>query len=106
MSKPHLQKEYLGIMTKQELSRYDTVQLLTYGISLYICGMIGDKYNQRTILTIAYLILGISFIMLGVPGLLKFTYQWYFYLNMIVIGASNALIWPCFISIMGNWFPK
>ena len=25
---------------------------------------------------------------------------------MAVIGTLNALLWPCFISILGCWFPK
>lgn len=25
---------------------------------------------------------------------------------MVIIGALNALLWPCFISILGHWFPK
>ena len=50
--------------------------------------------------------LGILFALLGLPGLLDWYYIPYFYLIMSLIGVLNAMLWPCFIAILGAWFPK
>ena len=46
------------------------------------------------------------FVLLGFAGFFKITSQAYFFFVVILIGAFNACLFPIFISIMGNWFPK
>jgi len=72
-------------------------------------GVIGDSFDQRKVLTMAYIGLGISFFALGLPGFWDMSQgflYYYFIAVMILIGALNALLWPSFISILGHWFPK
>ena len=52
------------------------------------------------------MVLAVFFMLLSFPGFFDITNQAYFYFVMIVIGIFNALPFPIFISIMGNWFPK
>lgn len=54
----------------------------------------------------ALLGLGVAFALLGMPGSLDWYSQPYFIAIMMIIGTLNALLWPCFISILGCWFPK
>ena len=93
-------------MNKAVLSRFDTAQLLFYAIFLYICGVVGDAYDQRKVLTIAFVFLAIFFALLSLAGFFDMTSQPYFYFVQIVIGIFNSFLLPCFIAIMGNWFPK
>ena len=44
----------MDVLNKEQLSRFDTVQLLTYSICMYIAGMLGDNYNPRLVLTVAF----------------------------------------------------
>jgi MFS transporter, OPA family, solute carrier family 37 (glycerol-3-phosphate transporter), member 3 len=91
------------------LSHFDFAELISYSIFLYLSGVIGDTFDQRKVLTMAYIGLGICFFALGLPGFWDmsqgFVY-YYFIIVMIMIGALNALLWPSFISILGHWFPK
>jgi MFS transporter, OPA family, solute carrier family 37 (glycerol-3-phosphate transporter), member 3 len=74
-----------------------------------LSGIVGDNFDQRRVLTWAYIGLGTVFFMLGLPGFMDMSsgfWYYYFILNMFLIGAINALLWPSFISIIGHWFPK
>ena len=91
------------------LSQFDFAELISYSIFLYLSGVIGDSFDQRKVLTIAYIGLGINFFALGLPGFWDMSQgflYYYFIFVMILIGALNALLWPSFISILGHWFPK
>ncbi|CDW80091.1 sugar phosphate exchanger 3 [Stylonychia lemnae] len=105
LSKKYITKESKEL-TKDVLSRFDTAQLLTYAIVMYIGGILGDQYNQRIVLTIAYLVLSVAYLLQGLAGILDISNQAYFYFVSILIGAFNSLLPPTFIGIMGNWFPK
>jgi hypothetical protein len=53
------------LIDKQTLSRFDTIQLFTYSIALYIGGVIGDTFDIRKLLTIAYALLAFAYFLLG-----------------------------------------
>jgi hypothetical protein len=42
-------------------------------VFLFICGIVGDTFDQRKILTLALMGLGVAFALLGLPG----TLGWY-----------------------------
>ncbi len=105
LSKKYITKQHAEL-SKDVLSRFDTAQLLTYAIVMYISGMLGDSYNPRLVLTIAFAVLSLFFFLQGLAGILEITNQGYFYFVAIVIGAFNSVLPPTFIGIMGNWFPK
>lgn len=105
LSKKKLKNE-LKIFSSEQLSYFDFAELIMYSIFLFVCGIIGDTFDQRKILTLALLGLGISFFLLGLPGYLEWYSQPYFIVIMMTIGTLNAFLWPCFIAILGNWFPK
>jgi sugar phosphate permease len=73
LSKPLITKEQPEL-TPTVLSRFDTLQLLTYGICLFIAGMLGDNYNQRIVLSIAFAVQSLFFLMLSFPGFFNFSY--------------------------------
>lgn len=99
-------KNDLKIFTSEQLSHFDFAELIMYSIFLYICGIAGDSFDQKKILTLAYIGLATCFALLGLPGALDWYNQPYFIVIMMFIGTLNALLWPCFISIIASWFPK
>jgi len=68
--------------------------------------MLGDSYNPRIVLTLAYIELSIFYLFQGFAGIFDITNQAYFYFVSIGIGAGNAVLPPTFIGILGNWFEK
>jgi sugar phosphate permease len=72
LSKPYIFKQHPEL-SKKILSRFDTAQMFFYAISLYICGIIGDTYNLRYVLSFAYAGLTIFFALLSLPGFLDLT---------------------------------
>ena len=105
LSKAKLKND-LKIYTSAELSHFDFAELILYSIFLFICGMMGDSFDQRKLLTGALGGLAICFALLGLPGSLNWYNSPYFVVIMMAIGILNAFLWPCFISILGLWFPK
>jgi len=73
---------------------------------MYASGILGDEFNQRIVLTIAYVVLSIAFLLQGLAGVFDFYNQPYFYFVSILIGSFNSILPPTFIGIMGHWFPK
>lgn len=73
---------------------------------MYASGIIGDKFEQRKILCFAYLALSICFMLQAVGGFVKITHQAFYYTLFILIGFFNSMIFPNFISVLGNWFTK
>ncbi len=84
----------------------DTAQLLFYAIFLYVCGIIGDTYDLRIVLTIAFGGLTVFFFLLSLGGFFELTSLAFYYSVQIPIGIFNAFLLPCLIAIMANWFPK
>jgi sugar phosphate permease len=105
MSKPYISEQHKEL-DKATLSRFDTAQLFFYAFFLYICGILGDSYNQRYVLSVAFLGLAIFIGLLALPGFCGWTSQPYYYFVQIFIGIFNSFLLPCMIAIMGNWFPK
>lgn len=63
LSKKYITKEHPDALPKDVLSRFDTAQLLTYALVMYISGMLGDSYNPRIVLTIAFAVLSLFFML-------------------------------------------
>ena len=93
-------------LTKKILSGFDTASLLCYGISLYVCGVIGDNFNQRKVLTLGMTCMATCYFLLSLLGFYDVTNQVPFYIILGLIGTFNAFLLPCMISINGNWFAK
>jgi sugar phosphate permease len=39
-------------------------------------------------------------------GFLGITSQAYFYVNFVAIGIVQSPLWPSYIAVLGNWFPR
>lgn len=79
LSKTELKDKHPTELPTEVLSRFDTAQLLFYAICLYICGVIGDSYDQRKVLTVALGNLTVFFFLLSLAGFFDMTSQPYFY---------------------------
>ena len=99
-------KEHPVDLSKQILSRFDTAQLFCYAMSLYVCGVLGDNYNQRYVLTTGYCGMTLLYAVLSLGGFFDITNQGFYYVVLSGIGLLNATLLPCMISINGNWFSK
>jgi len=110
LSKSYLKTgPYKEYFTNGVLSSFDFAELISYSFFLYLSGIIGDNFDQRRVLTWAYIGLGTAFFLLGLPGFMDLSsgfWYYYFIVVMVMIGALNAMLWPSFISIVGHWFPK
>lgn len=74
LSKSYLKHgQYKNVYTTTVLSHIDFAELVTYSIFLYLSGIIGDSFDQRKVLTLAYIGLAISFFLLGLPGFFDMT---------------------------------
>ena len=105
-SKTAISKKHPDELSKKIISGFDTASLLCYGFSLYICGVLGDNYNQRKVLTFGMTCMSICYFLLSLLGFFDVTNQVPFYLILSMIGTFNAFLLPCMISINGNWFAK
>eukprot|EP00347_Sterkiella_histriomuscorum_P010684 403375320 len=104
MSKEHI-KTQLGFEDNQ-LSNFDFAQLLMYSISVFSLGVIGDTLNKKILLTSLYLSCAILYCLQGLGGSLAIKQEWYYYMVFILVGFSTSLIFPSFVAILGEWFPK
>jgi len=105
-SKKQIVQKHPVDLSKTILSRFDTSQLFCYAMSLYVCGVLGDNYNQRYVLTIGYCGMTLLYAVLSLAGFFDITNQAFFYAVLSGIGLLNATLLPCMISINGNWTPK
>ncbi len=71
-----------------------------------MCGVLGDKYNQRYVLTAGFTGMTLMYLCLALIGFFDITNHAFFYVVLSMIGMFNATLQPCMISINGNWFPK
>ena len=93
-------------MSRSILSRFDFSELLAYGIFLYICGVAGDRFDPRKVLTMAFCGIGVFYLLLSLAGFLEITWEPYFYFVFMFIGIFNSFILPSMIAVVGQWFPK
>lgn len=93
-------------LDKSVLSRFDAAELYSYAFFLYVCGIIGDRYNPRYLLTLAWAGIGVFFALLGLGGFSELTSQYYYFPMFIGIGAFNSLLFPNCVPVLSNWFPK
>jgi sugar phosphate permease len=88
------------------ISSFDTVQLFTYAIALFIGGVLGDIVDLRKLLFTVYTGLGFSYLMLALGGEYKVETLFYYYLTFFLIGLFSSILWPSMIHMLGNWFSK
>lgn len=93
-------------INEEVLSRFDTIQLFTYAIALYLGGVIGDIVDLRKLLSASYFCLGLSYLILGIGGEKQIESLFYYYFTFFLIGLFSSILWPSMIHILGNWFSK
>ena len=94
------------MIDKKTLSRFDTVQLFTYSMALFIGGVVGDMFDIRKLLTVAYSLLGLAYFLLGLGAHNEIQSYFYFYFVFFLIGLFSSILWPTMIHMMGNWYSK
>ena len=80
--------------------------MFVYGIFLYICGLAGDKFDVKLVLSLAFAGIGVFYILLSFAGFFDMTSLVYYYFASSGIGVVNAFIYPCLVALLGFWFPK
>ena len=68
MSKKSILKEDAYVIDEETLSRFDAIFLFTYAILIFLGGVLGDRWNLRKLLATVYLLLSLSYAMLGAGG--------------------------------------
>uniref|UniRef100_A0A8R1DK85 Sugar phosphate exchanger 3 n=1 Tax=Caenorhabditis japonica TaxID=281687 RepID=A0A8R1DK85_CAEJA len=96
---PQAAAEFLGGL--------DTGFMVAYSIGLYVCGILGDNYNPRRLLTLGMMA---SSIVVFCFGYVTETFHYYSPTAYAILWISNGFIqsvgWPVVVSIMGNWFGR
>lgn len=82
------------------------IQLFTYAIALFIGGVIGDIFDLRKLLTIAYFLLGLCYLMLALGGQFGVERIIYYYFVFFLIGLFSSILWPSIIHMLANWYSK
>ena len=72
----------------ETLSNFDTVFLVTYALSNFVSGQIGDSFNLRKVLTLSCIFISITTGMLGLGGYYDIQNTAYFYVTFMLIGAG------------------
>jgi len=80
--------------------------MAAYAVFLYICGVAGDRFNPRLILTMAFIGIGVFYALLSLGGFFEITSQIYYYPVFIGIGVFNSFLFPSCVAVLGQWFPK
>lgn len=73
---------------------------------MFVFGYVGDIFDLRKLLTLAYLGMGITNLALGLGGMFECRSEVFYYIDFACIGVSSAIVFPNFVSVMSNWFPK
>ncbi|KAJ8381997.1 hypothetical protein SKAU_G00027750 [Synaphobranchus kaupii] len=85
----------------------DTVFLFSYAIGLYVSGVIGDRLNLRYVLSFGLCGSAIVEFVFGTLTEWLHIYNIYFYCSLWVLnGLLQSAVWPCVVTVMGNWFGK
>lgn len=106
MSKKSILKEDAYVIDEETLSRFDSTFLFTYSVLIFLGGILGDRWNIRKLLASVYLLLSLSYSILGAGGYFEIKETAYFYTVFIIIGSFSAFLWPPIIHILGNWYSK
>lgn len=89
------------------LGALDTIFLFSYAVGLYISGVIGDRLNLRYVLSFGLCGSAVVEFVFGTVTEWLHLYNVYFYCVLWVCnGLLQSAVWPCVVSVMGNWFGK
>lgn len=91
-------------MTKAQMGGLDTAFFLIYSIPMFFGGSIGDRYDKKRIIAIAFVIQAFGFLQLGIAATLNFYNHMFYYGCFILISLSQSMIFPTLVSIVGSWF--
>ncbi|XP_031438934.1 sugar phosphate exchanger 3 [Clupea harengus] len=89
------------------LGALDTIFLFSYAVGLYISGVIGDRLNLRYVLSFGLCGSAVVEFVFGTVTEWMAFYNVYFYCGLWVLnGLLQSAVWPCVVTVMGNWFGK
>ena len=94
------------IIDEKVLSEFDTIQLFTYAIALYLGGVVGDIVDLRKLVSAAFLGVSFAFLLLGLGGQCRVESLFYYYVTFFLIGLFSSILWPSNIHMLGNWFSR
>lgn len=118
----HIQREYWAmtkkaVMNNEKFRHHDGVDIkflgsldsllfLTYSISQFVFGSIGDRYNKRTVLSISYSLQALCFLILAYMQIYDMFSNFIFYSCFFLIGLTQSVVFPILVSIIGAYFSK
>ena len=76
------------IMSKVFLGSLDTALFLSYSVTQFFTGTIGDSFDKRYVIAIAYFIQAIGYILLSMAAHYQIYNEAYWYICFIIIGIS------------------
>ncbi|XP_067684615.1 sugar phosphate exchanger 3-like isoform X2 [Haliotis asinina] len=98
-SSPSDVEPYLGIL--------DAAFMISYGVGLFISGIVGDRLNMRYVLVFGMCSTALTVFLFGCVLEWVHFYNKYLYVFLWIInGLLQSTGWPTVVAIMGNWFGK
>uniref|UniRef100_A0A8D3DSH3 Sugar phosphate exchanger 3 n=1 Tax=Scophthalmus maximus TaxID=52904 RepID=A0A8D3DSH3_SCOMX len=89
------------------LGALDSIFLFSYAVGLYLSGVIGDRVNLRYVLCFGLCGSAAVEFVFGTLTEWLHIYNIYLYCGLWVLnGLLQSAVWPCVVSVMGNWFGK
>lgn len=86
-------------MNKSELGVLVTVFSITYGVSKFVCGILGDKSNPRYFMGVGLILTGIFNLLFGLSSSL-----WLFILFWGLNGWFQGFGWPPCARLLSYWY--
>ncbi|CDW76838.1 sugar phosphate exchanger 3 [Stylonychia lemnae] len=93
-------------LEKFQFGYFDGASLSAQFIGSMVMCRLSDKYCKRKILTIVYIVLILSYILIFLGGYLEITNIGYYFFVFVFNGWAKALMFPCVISILSEWFSR
>jgi len=84
----------------------DFAMLLVYALAVWSLSSLGDVFDKRKVMTIVHATAAFSYFLLGLGAHLKIKAPAFYYMVLVMVGMSQAIVFPTMISILGDWFPK
>ncbi|XP_046546233.1 sugar phosphate exchanger 3-like isoform X2 [Haliotis rubra] len=98
-SSPSDVEPYLGIL--------DAAFMISYGVGLFISGIVGDRLNMRYVLVFGMCSTALTVFLFGCVLEWVHLYNKYLYVFLWIInGLLQSTGWPTVVAVMGNWFGK
>ena len=93
-------------MSKFFLGSLDTSLFLSYSITQFFSGSVGDQFDKRYVIAYSFIVQAAGYSLLSLAAYYEIYNKFYFYFCFVMIGLSQSMVFPVLVSVVGSWFSK